>query len=59
VQRGIELYTEAFRKRYLRSRPINTWFNRSLIGLRAIMFRLGARVNVKKIACQEGADLYG
>ena len=53
IKRGIDTYTEIIRKRYMRSKPVNTWINRNFIGLRLMGYRLGARVNVKRIADAE------
>ncbi|MFG0251867.1 MAG: ABC1 kinase family protein [Phycisphaerales bacterium JB038] len=49
LQRGIELYGELVRRRYFRSQPINTWMTRQLLGVRLMLHRLGARVNMKEI----------
>ncbi len=56
-QRGLDLFSQAGKKRYFRSMPVNTWINRQLLGIRALLFRLGARVNVKTIAEEESPHL--
>ena len=40
--RGVKIFGELLRKRYTRSRPVNTWLTRSVYGLRAILARLQA-----------------
>jgi aarF domain-containing kinase len=47
--RGTAMYGEAFRRRYMRSRPANTWMIRSIFGLRAMLARLKARVDLGAI----------
>jgi len=57
MRRGIDLMTEVGRKRYFRSMPVNVWISRQLLGLRAIAFRLKARINMKRIGKEETWDL--
>lgn len=52
-RRGMEAYTEMVRRRYVRSRPLNTWLSRSFTGIRAMLYHLGARVDMRAIADQE------
>ena len=52
-RRGLEIYGELIRRRYIRSLPINTWFGKLFIGLRAMLTQLGARVDVGAILRQE------
>ena len=47
--RGMRLLEETFRGRFMRSLPVNTWINRTFLGLRALCYRLGARVDVYSI----------
>ena len=47
--RGMKHFTELLKKRYIRSRPINTWLTRSVYGLRAMLARLKARINFCEI----------
>ena len=58
LRRGIEIFTEATRRRYFRSLPINTWLNRQLLGIRAMLYRLQARVDAKTISEQESVGLF-
>lgn len=53
AQRGLDLSIKAMKKGYFRSRPINTWINRQLMGVRAMLFRLGACIDVRAIAEEE------
>ncbi|MFQ5490510.1 MAG: ABC1 kinase family protein [Phycisphaerae bacterium] len=53
MERGIELMGQIGRKRYFRSLPVNTWINRQLLGLRALAYRLGARVDMKRLNKEE------
>ena len=47
--RGMDLWTLAVRRRLTRNLPLNTWINRNFIGLRALCYRLGARVDVRAL----------
>ncbi|HEX5008777.1 MAG TPA: AarF/UbiB family protein, partial [Planctomycetota bacterium] len=47
--RGVALWTEFVRRRLTRSLPVNTWVNRNFIGLRALGYRLGARVDMREL----------
>jgi predicted unusual protein kinase regulating ubiquinone biosynthesis (AarF/ABC1/UbiB family) len=58
IQRGIDLLTEVTKRRMFRSLPVNTWINRLTLGLRALAYRLGARINVKKICDEESQGLF-
>ncbi len=58
MQRGIDLLAKAMRKRYMRSLPVNTWISRQLMGLRAMAYRLGARVDMKKLNEQESKGIF-
>jgi aarF domain-containing kinase len=58
IQRGIDLLTELTKRRMFRSLPVNTWINRLTLGLRALAYRLGARINVKKICDEESPGLF-
>ena len=48
-RRGAALYGEALRKRYTRSRPANTWLIKCIYGMRAVLARLEARVDLGEI----------
>jgi predicted unusual protein kinase regulating ubiquinone biosynthesis (AarF/ABC1/UbiB family) len=49
LRRGIELMSELVSRRYVRSMPIAIWNNRLFYGYRALMYRLGPRINVKRL----------
>ena len=53
LQRGIQLAIDLVRKRYTRSHPMYIYFNRSIFGLRALLYRLRAHVDVKTLHRQE------
>jgi predicted unusual protein kinase regulating ubiquinone biosynthesis (AarF/ABC1/UbiB family) len=53
LRRGIQLVVSLARKRYTRSHPMYVYFNRSVFGLRALLFRLRAQVDVKALHRQE------
>ncbi len=57
LQRGIDLFAEMGRKRYYRSLPVNVWITRQLLGLRALAYRLRARINMKRIGDEETWDI--
>ncbi len=46
---GMKMYVEFTRRRYVRGIPLQNWLNRTFVGLRAILYRLGARVDVKSL----------
>jgi predicted unusual protein kinase regulating ubiquinone biosynthesis (AarF/ABC1/UbiB family) len=50
---GMEFWRELLRRRYVRSLPVNTWITKSVVGLRALLFRLGARVPYGQIMREE------
>ena len=52
-RRGTKLYGELIKRRYTRSLPLNTWFTRCFVGIRAILARLEARVDFRGIWKQE------
>lgn len=53
LQRGIDWFVGLTRKRYTRSHPTYVYFNRSVFGLRALLYRLGAQVDVRALHSQE------
>ena len=57
MRRGIEFITQVAERRYFRTLPVNVWITRQLLGLRALAFRLKARVNMKQLGQQESWDL--
>lgn len=58
MQRGIDLLNKIGRKRYFRSKPVNTWINRQLLGIKSLLYRLKARFNARRIAEQECPQIY-
>lgn len=58
LQTGLNLFCEIVRKQYFRNLPVNTWIARHIVGRRTIAFRLGARVNVKRIVDEEEGDAF-
>ena len=54
-QRGTQLFGEVLRNRSMRSLPVNIWLDRNFFGIRALLYRLGARVNYGAIIRQESA----
>ena len=53
MQRGIDLMAHTARKRYFRGLPVNTWIIRQLLGLRALAYKLKARINMKQLSEEE------
>jgi aarF domain-containing kinase len=49
LKRGIERVSTLVRKRYTRSHPMYVYFYRSIFGLRAVLYRLRARVDVQAV----------
>ena len=49
------LFGEATRRRYTRTLPVNTWLNKNFFGLRAMLARLKAHVDMGAIWSQERA----
>ena len=58
LQEGIDLLATLTRKRYLRSMPVTTWINRQLLGVRSILFKLRARVDMKIICEEESQGIF-
>jgi len=56
LQRGIHWFVGLTRKRYTRSHPMYIYFNRSVFGLRALLYRLRAQVDVRELHSQEAHD---
>jgi predicted unusual protein kinase regulating ubiquinone biosynthesis (AarF/ABC1/UbiB family) len=52
-RRGIDLFTEMVRKRYNRARPSTPAFARMNFGVRSMLYRLKARIDVRPIAEEE------
>jgi hypothetical protein len=49
LKRGVEILSQITLKRYTRSHPMFIYWNRSLIGLRALMYQLAAQVDLGPI----------
>lgn len=54
-RRGVALYGQFLRRRYTRSQPANTWLLKAMFGLRAMLTRLEARVDMGAIYRAERA----
>jgi predicted unusual protein kinase regulating ubiquinone biosynthesis (AarF/ABC1/UbiB family) len=52
-RRGVDLFVEMIRKRYSRTRSCTPVIARHAFGLRAILYRLGAKIDVTPIAEEE------
>jgi predicted unusual protein kinase regulating ubiquinone biosynthesis (AarF/ABC1/UbiB family) len=52
-RRGIDLFTEMVRKRYNRSRPSTPAIARQNFGMRAMLYRLKAKIDIRPIAEEE------
>jgi predicted unusual protein kinase regulating ubiquinone biosynthesis (AarF/ABC1/UbiB family) len=50
---GVEAFAALIRKRYTRSRPMWVYFQRTVVGLRALLYRMRARVDVRGIITAE------
>jgi aarF domain-containing kinase len=49
IQEGIDLYAELLKKRIVRSIPLNTWLTKCFFGIRALLSRLKANVDMNAI----------
>ena len=47
--RGVRIFQEFAARRHTRSHPTNTWINRNFIGVRALLYRLRARVDAHEL----------
>jgi aarF domain-containing kinase len=56
---GVALWSEFVRRRLTRSHPLNIWINRNFIGLRALCYRLGARVDMRALHAAGAAQRPG
>lgn len=52
-RRGMDLWRQLLRRRYVRTLPVNTWITKSFVGARAMLYRLGAHVALGKIMREE------
>lgn len=55
LRRRAGMYGEALRRRYTRTRPACTWQMKSIFGLRAMLARLKAHVDLGAIFREEAA----
>ncbi|HEV3484175.1 MAG TPA: hypothetical protein VG106_02130 [Vicinamibacterales bacterium] len=53
LQRGFEVLARMIRRRYTQSHPLQIYLTRAVLGLRAMLYRLQARVDVKALHEQE------
>ena len=53
LQRGIHWFVGLSRKRYTRSHPAYIYFHRTVFGLRALLYRLRAQVDVQSLHSRE------
>jgi tRNA A-37 threonylcarbamoyl transferase component Bud32 len=53
IGRGMELLSDGFKRRYLRSRPLNSWVTRSFLGARAMLYFLKARFDAGALLKRE------
>lgn len=52
-QRGLDFFSRAFNKKLTRAHPMCVYMNRSIFGLKALLFRLRAQVDVHEVMRQE------
>jgi len=52
-QRGLDWFSRTARKRITRANPMFVYMNRSIFGLKALLFRLRAQVDVHEVILQE------
>jgi hypothetical protein len=57
LQRGIDWFTRVVRKRYTKGHPTYIYFFRSVFGLKSVLYRLRAQVDVKAVMETEKAKL--
>jgi predicted unusual protein kinase regulating ubiquinone biosynthesis (AarF/ABC1/UbiB family) len=50
---GPEIYGKLVRRRYVRSQPLNIWLSKTFVGVRALLNRLKARVDMRALWQQE------
>lgn len=49
LKRGLKSYSALALKRYTRGHPVFVYWNRTIIGIRTLMYQLGAKVDVRKV----------
>jgi aarF domain-containing kinase len=52
-KRGVEIFTRMALKRYTPAHPLFVYWNRSIIGIRALMYQLRAQVDVRAVFNRE------
>jgi len=52
-QKGIQIYGDLLRRRFVRSLPLNVWLAKCFVGVRALLARLDAHVDMRTIWKQE------
>ena len=52
-QRGVDWFSRVMRKRQVRAHPMYVYWNRSVFGFKALLFRLRAQVDVHAVVRQE------
>jgi predicted unusual protein kinase regulating ubiquinone biosynthesis (AarF/ABC1/UbiB family) len=52
-QRGVDWFSRVVRKRHIRAQPMYVYWNRSVFGLKALLYRLRAQVDVHAVIRQE------
>jgi len=52
-QRGVDWFSRVVRKRNIRANPMYVYWNRSVFGLKALLYRLRAQVDVHEVSRQE------
>ena len=58
-QRGLDWFSRTARKRITRANPMCVYMNRGIFGLKALLFRLRAQVDVHEVIRQERPRLSG
>jgi hypothetical protein len=53
LKRGVECFGHLIAKRHTRSHPMYLYFHRSFFGLIGLLYRLGARVDVKELPLEK------
>jgi predicted unusual protein kinase regulating ubiquinone biosynthesis (AarF/ABC1/UbiB family) len=57
LKRGVQILSEIVQKRYTQTHPMWIYFNRSLIGVRVLMYQLRAQVDVTQLFARERITL--
>jgi hypothetical protein len=52
-QRGVDWFSRVLRRRQIRAHPMYVYWNRSVFGFKAMLFRLRAQVDVHAVVRQE------